>query len=397
MEELFALHERRQSRVDLSFTRPLLDQIDFEDRLICISGARGSGKTTLLLQFIQRSRFKTGEALYITLDNLYFSGNSLFETARLFTLQGGHWLFIDEVHKYPDWSRELKNIYDEFPELKVVFTGSSILELYKSDADLSRRAIAYSLPDMSFREYLLFRHKIDLPRYSLEELLNNAAGICKSINHTIKPVEYFKEYLQLGCFPFSKENPRTYLQKLANTANLIMEVDIPLVQKMEYSSIHKLKKLLYLLAVNPPYTVNISMLSTSMEASRNTVLQYLALMERAGLLHLLRHKTKGDSYLTKPEKIYLGNPNLMYALIPGNADIGTLRELFFLDQLKPVCKVNFSETADFLVNETYTFEIGGMSKKHKQVKDTPHAFVVKDNLEFATGNTLPLWMFGFVR
>ncbi len=397
METLFQNFYQRLNRTNVAFKRYLTSKIHWNNRLIAITGARGAGKTTLLLQHI-KSTFGNApkQVLYASLDNIWFAGNKLFDLASDFVQQGGLFLFLDEVHKYPNWSQEIKNIYDSFPDLKVVFTGSSILEIYKGNADLSRRAIHYTLHGMSFREYLLLEKGIDFPVVKLEELLDNHLSLAQQVNEKIKPIPLFQSYLKEGYYPYYKEDIEFYTIKLLNTINVILDVDLPVVEKIEVYSIQKIKQLLLIIAQRVPFTPNISELAALIGVSRNSLLAYLTLLHKAQLINLLNQDVSGLRLLAKPEKIYLNNANLIYALENNKPDLGNIRETFFFNQLQVVSKVTSSPKTDFTVNNFYQFEVGGKNKGHEQVTGIDNAYWALDNIEYGIGNKIPLWLFGFL-
>ena len=334
MEELFDFFYRELRKTDLAFQRYLMDEIDWEGRLSAITGARGTGKTTLILQHIKH-RFGNSpkEALYVSADNIWFSGNRLFDLANDFEKSGGKYLFIDEVHKYENWSQEIKNIYDCFSDLKVVITGSSMLQIYKGNADLSRRAVHYSLNGLSFREFLKFDRDIDFEKITIEELLVHHIEIAGSLNDMIKPLPLFNAYLKQGYYPYYKSDKRFYLSKLSNTVDLILEVDLPALEPIEMYSIRKIKKLLWMISKSVPFMPNITDLAQNLGVSRNSLLNYLTILERGGLVNLLQSHTKSTKSLAKPEKIYLNNTNQIYAFDANKPDIGNLRETFFFNQM----------------------------------------------------------------
>ena len=397
MEEIFDLFYRELRKTDLSFQRYLIDDIDWEGRLSAITGARGTGKTTMILQHIKKTfgNFPK-EALYVNADNIWFFGNRLFDLANDFEKQGGKYLFIDEVHKYENWSQELKNIYDSFSDLKVVITGSSMLQIYKGNADLSRRAVHYSLQGLSFREFLKYDQNIDFEKITLDEILQNHIEIAGGINDKIKPLPLFNAYLKQGYYPYYKSDKRFYLSKLANTVNLILEIDLPAVESIEMYSVRKIKKLLWIIAQSVPFTPNITDLAKDLEISRNSLLNYLCILERGGLINLLQSSTKGINSLAKPEKIYLNNTNQIYAFDANKPDIGNLRETFFFNQLQAISEVNSANKADFTVDSKYIFEVGGKNKGHEQVMGLDNAYLVLDNIEYGFGNKIPLWLFGML-
>ena len=395
MEELQQEFLQKLAFISLDFERYLVNEIDLKDRLIAVKGARGSGKTTVLLQLAKKN-LAIESTLYVSLDHIYFFDNKLYDLAKQFVNYGGTHLLLDEVHKYPNWSREIKLIYDNFPILNVIFTSSSMLEIYKSESDLSRRVIAYNLKELSFREFIEFETKIKLPAYTLKEILEKHLEIAVEINKHIKPLPLFSKYIKIGAYPYYKENEEKYYQKLRNTINLIIEVDINAVEDLNFDTLVKLKKLLITIATSAPFTPNITKLSEKVGVSRNTLIQAIKILDRAGLVAELYKDTSGIGVLTKPEKLYLNNTNLMYALAKENTNVGNCRETFFLNQFKGLREINLSEKADFIIEKKYTFEVGGKSKKSLQIKNIDNAFVVKDDIEYGLGNSIPIWIFGLM-
>ena len=397
MESLCTIFYQLLKRTNTEFIRYLYPKIRWQNRLIAITGARGTGKTTLILQYIKKQFGSTpNEALYVSLDNIWFSRNRLFDLANDFDKMGGKFLFIDEVHKYGNWSQEIKNIYDSFPDLKVVFTGSSMLEIYKGNADLSRRAIHYTLYGMSFREFLFFEKGLVFPVINLPELLDNHVEFAGLMNDKLKPLPLFQRYLQEGYYPYYKEDNEMYAEKLSHTINVILETDLPAIENIEIHTIKKIKQLLYVIAQKVPFTPNIKELAGIIEVSRKSLLNYLIFLEKAQLLNLLQQDVSGFRTLTKPEKIYLNNPNLVYALESEKPDIGNIRETFFFNQMKAVGKVTSSKQADFTFNDTYTFEVGGKNKGREQIMGLKDAYLALDHLEYGFGNKIPLWLFGML-
>ena len=348
MERLKQISEGRIQQVKTEFKRFLLNEIHWDDRMIGISGARGSGKTTLMLQYMRNNLPAGTEALYASLDDIYFAENPVVFFAEEFYKKGGECLFLDEVHKYPDWSRELKNIYDNLPQLKIVFTSSSALDIYKGGYDLSRRAVVYNLPGLSFREFIELKYRIVFTAYPIEEILHNAKNIAKGITSKIRPLKFFEEYLQTGYYPFFIESERNYPDRLINILNLILENDVPTIFNIDYYSVMKMKKLLAVLSRIVPYKPNIEKLARQAGTTRDTLLKYLYYLERAEVVKWLTKDTFGINYLNKPDKIYLNNTNLMVALNSEKPDKGTLRETFLLNQLLVKHKVTYPETGDFL-------------------------------------------------
>lgn len=395
MQPLFSTFAQQIKHTDTRFVRYLYEQINWGSRLIAVVGSRGVGKTTMLFQHIkQRYDIGSGEVLYASLDHIWFSTHSLVDLAEEFHANGGKVLFLDEVHKYPTWSREIKNIYDSYPEMKIVFTGSSMLEIFKSDADLSRRAVKHTLYGLSFREFLEFEHGIKLAPVSLPELLEGHVALAAQVVDQIKPIVAFKEYLRYGYFPFYAEDRQTYHQRVLQTINTIIEVDLPAVKGIEYSSLLKIKKLLSIVASLVPFTPNISQLAEKVETTRGSLMNYLAALEQAGAILSLDKEAGGLKQLVKPEKLYLGNPNYAYALAGEGANIGSVRETFFLSSLHVTEQVTYSGQTDFLVNGIYSFEVGGKDKDSEQIKGLVGSYLAKDDIEIGYTNQIPLYLFG---
>jgi hypothetical protein len=394
METLIRNYIRLIDSTPVNFQRYLYNTIDWQDRLIGITGARGTGKTTLLLQYIKNNFTDRTRAIYVSLDNIWFAKNSLTDLVEYFYTHGGTHLFLDEVHRYPNWSIEIKNIYDSYPEIHIIFTGSSILEIYKSNADLSRRAIHYHLQGLSLREYLKFEHDIDLPPLSLSDILNNHLNIASEITSKIKILPLFEEYLKQGYYPFYKENSKNYLLRLQNMINTILDYDLPAVENIEYTTLLKIKKILMIISSLVPFTPNMTSLSAEIETNRTSSIKYLSFLEKAKLIKMLPSSKKGMNSLNKPEKIYLDNTNLLYALTTSNINDGNKRETFFANQVAMNHTLTIPPKGDFLVDNIYTFEIGGKNKNYDQIKDIPDSYVVFDNAETGFGNKIPLWLFG---
>ena len=383
--------------------RYLYNIIDRDLRCIGILGARGTGKTTLILQMI-KEHYGGDRALYTSVDSPYFQAHDLFEFARTFHQHGGEALFIDEVHKYPDWSVHVKAIYDSLPGLKVVFTGSSLLKIAKQKGDLSRRAVIYHLHGMSFREYVNFIKHTAFPALTLESILKDHPVLAGDICRDLKILRLFKQYLQTGYYPFFMEGETYYRLRLREIINHILEVDLPYISGIEIRQIAKIKKLLYLLAVTPPFAPNIVKLAEATDISRPKLYEYLEHLQGAKLLNLLRQRGRGYAILTKPDKIYLDNGNLMYA-VAEDVNTGTLRELFFVNQMRNAfsthpalvdATVELTDRGDFLVKSAYTFEIGGKAKPYDQIKGIDESFIAADEIETGFGNKIPLWLFGFL-
>lgn len=398
MEELKLVQENLFRQLS-PFRRYLSKEVDWTDRLIAIKGARGTGKTTMLLQIIKfdLSEENKGKALYATLDDLYFLEHDLLELATEFHLSGGKFLFLDEVHKYPRWSRELKLLYDRFPELLVVFTSSSMLDIMSGESDLSRRAVSYTLQELSYREFLELELTKKLPVFSFNDLLDNHQDISNSLKETLEfPLKYFQNYLSFGAYPYFKENRKSYPQKLLQTLMLIVENDMNAVENISFEESRKIKKLLIAIAQSAPFTPNISKLSERLGMNRKALLHAIRLLGRADLVMELFKPNKGIGAFTKPEKLYLHNSNIIYAMNGKNSNIGAVRETYFANQVSKNETVNLAQKGDFLVNENFIFEIVGKSKSGKQIPDHQNSFIVRDQIEFGTTKTIPLWLFGFL-
>ena len=396
MDILLEQSERLISNINLNFKRYLFDTIQWDSRLIGIKGARGTGKTTLLLQWIKEQNLPTEKAAYFSLDDLYFLEHSLKETVTQFYKNGGSVLVLDEVHKYKNWSLEIKNIYDFFPELKIIFTGSSIIDISRQEGDLSRRALMYELPGLSYREYLSMLGIINLPVIGLEELLFNSAEIKKKIPHTFRPLEHFNNYLNYGYYPFGIVDSSSIHQRINQLIRTIVEVDMAELKDFDIRNAKKLLQLVYVIAQQVPFKPNISSLAIKTNIHRNSLNNYLYYLEQAKILSLLFPAGNSTAVLQKPEKIFLNNTTLLAALAEQKPNIGTVREIFFLSQLQTLHKVQLPKQGDFYVNNTYTFEVGGKGKGQKQLESLENAWVVKDDIEFPMLKTIPLWMFGLL-
>jgi hypothetical protein len=395
MEELLFEYQQKIATISTYFQRYLIKEIGLNNRLIAIKGARGSGKTTLLLQ-IAKLKLPVNKSLYVSLDHIYFFEFKLYNLAKEFSNNGGAHLLLDEVHKYPNWSREIKLIYDNFPTLQIIFTSSSILEIYKGESDLSRRAVSYNLKELSFREFIMLDSSIEFSVVTFDDILQNHNQIATQILQKIKPLEHFNKYLKVGVYPYFIESEENYNQKLLNTINLIIEIDINAVEDLNYETLVKLKKLLISIASSAPFTPNITKLSEKIGVSRNTLITAIKILHRADLVNELYKDSSGIGVLTKPEKLFLNNTNLMYVLAKDTINIGNVRETFFVNQFKDLHEINLSEKADFIIDKEYTFEIGGKGKTKKQIANLENAFVAKDNIEIGFGNAIPVWLFGFM-
>lgn len=387
---LISFMEEQLKLISLDFKRYMYEKIPWEARLVGLVGPRGIGKSTMVLQHISESDDETrSKTLYISADHSYFTIHTIAETAAEFVREGGEWLFIDEVHKYAGWSRELKQIYDSYPGLHVFFTGSSVLDILNGEADLSRRVLLYEMQGLSFREYLELFHGVKTPIRGLDEVLQGKVQI-DGVSH---PIPLFNKYLREGYYPFSKEG---YVQqRLQQVVRLTMEVDIPQFANMSPATGKKLRRMLSIIADNVPYKPEATGLANEIKVSRNDIPTYLLYMEKAGIIGQLRDETGGMRGLGKTEKVYLDNTNLIFALSGENANIGNIRETFFYNQTRLNLDVTSSKVSDFTIGK-YTFEIGGSKKSHRQVKDVENSFVVRDDIEYANGDILPLWSFGLM-
>ncbi len=385
MEQLNVIYRELIDKTSLIFKRYLLEDIGWNARLIAITGSRGVGKTTLMLQKIKFDN-KLEKSLYISADNIYFSSHTLFDLAGYFYKYGGRYLYIDEVHKYKNWSQEIKNMYDSFPDLQVVLSGSSILDIYKGFGDLSRRVVPYYLKGMSFREYLVFETGKPFDKYSLDDILSHKVSI-----NLQTPLLHFKKYLKEGYYPFHKEDD--FRIRLTGAINAVLEIDIPKYLELKVSTIDKLKHLLQIIAESVPFKPNHSKIADLIGVSRNLMSDYFSYLEKAGLILQLQNDTKGVRRLGKVNKVYLNNTNIASMLSGNNANIGNIRETFFFNQLHHNFNVFSSDSGDFKVNDII-FEVGGKSKGKKQIAEITDAYLVKDDIEYGYGNTIPLWHFG---
>jgi len=368
------------------FSRYMLQRIDWNSRLVGIIGPRGIGKSTMILQHIIRNQ-EDGHHLYVSADNIYFLNHRLATFADEFVKDGGTHLYIDEIHKYKNWSTELKQIYDVHPALHVVFTGSSVIDIRDGEADLSRRALIYSMQGLSFREYLELFHKITSPTFSLAEIISNKA-VLPDVEH---PLPLFRDYLKCGYYPFSGEGG--FEMRLQQVVSQTIESDIPQYADMKASTARKLKQMVAIISRLAPYKPSAENLATEIGVSKNNVPDYLSYLERAEMIGQLRDETGGMRGLGKVEKVYIDNPNLMFALTGGNPDIGNIRETFFYNQMRVENDVMASHDSDFVIGK-YTFEIGGKKKGRKQIADIPNGIVVRDDIEYGAEKIIPLWQFG---
>lgn len=397
METLFKKHRMLISQVDTRIVRQQMNYINWEKQLVAIRGSRGVGKTTLMRQYIKLNYgVNAGEALYCVMDSMYFTNHSLLDLADQFHAMGGKHLFLDEVHKYPTWSKEIKEIIDLWPSLKITFTGSSLLQILNSQADLSRRVLRYHMPGLSFREYIHFYKGIRIPRHTLKEILDDADSICQEVRRVCNPRRLMEEYLRVGYYPFYDGNEMEYYSRLENVVSFIIDQEMPQFCNVDPAYTRKLKSMLLFLCDNPPYEVNITKLAAYLELNKNTVLSYLSSMNRAELLHLLYADNKSVTKMQKPDKIYIHNTNILYAL-SSQLNTGTIRECFVVNQLSTSHTIEYGKDhGDFKVDGKFTFEVGGKDKSFQQIADIPNSYILADNIDFPIGKKLPIWLVGLI-
>lgn len=400
---LFQEQQKLLSKISLTVKRSLYEKIDWNNKAISILGQRGVGKTTLLLQYIKENFEYSQKILYISVDNPYFKTISLYEFANDFEKLGGEILILDEIHKYKDWSSHIKSIIDT-TSLKIVFSGSSMLQIQKLDSDLSRRVVNYTLANLSFREYLNINNILNIESITLEDIFSNHIKLASDISKEIKPLKHFKEYIKNGCYPFFLEGVDMYNHKLVNILNQILESDFPYITNINFSQIDKIKKLVYILSTSVPFSPNISALSKATDISRPIMSEYLYYLELASIINSVNYKARGYTKIEKPDKLFLYNTNLMYA-ISKEPNIGNMRETFFVNQIKSYFynqdtflddTILLSKKGDFILKNKYTLEIGGKNKTFEQIKDIEKSYVISDDIEIGFKNKIPLWLFGFL-
>lgn len=385
---------RLLSGVQTDFYRYFAHRIDLSGKLTGIIGPRGVGKTTFILQHLKMSDLPLGKKLYLSADSVEISDSSLLQIAKAFEATGGKLLAIDEIHKYPNFERELKNIYDLL-DLQVIFSGSSALQLEKSEADLSRRAALYRVEGLSYREFLEMKTKETFPVFSLEDIFAHHMEIALDLGSRLKPLEFWGEYLQNGYYPFYFENPTLYRSALERVVNTVIEVDLPSIYTIRYDNIVNLKKLIKLICFSEPYKINIAELSRKIGIDRETLYRYLDYLDKGSVFTILRSKTRGDAIFSKPEKLYLHNTNIHYAYC-NQPKIGTIRETFLISQLRVDHAVQYPPKGDLIVDDRWTIEVGGRKKGFGQIEGMEQSFVAADNIVAGSGNKIPLWLFGFL-
>ncbi len=396
MEKITEKSNRIIQAISYPHRRKVIGNINWDWTMNGIVGARGTGKTTLMLQQLRKLQQEGHDVLYVRLDDFYFTDRRLVDLADDFRKMGGEYLYMDEVHKYPGWARELKNIYDTVHGLKVVFSGSSIIELTEQDADLSRRALMYEMTGLSFREYLLMLGIFNFPAITLSELMADHAEISSEIAGKIPVLKHFSSYIHGGFYPYFLEPERDYLMTLEQVIGTVMESDLRFIDGYDVAQSRKMMILLKVIAASAPFKPNISAISQKTGLHRHTLLQYLQYLEKARLIRLVNQPDKYISRLQKPDKIFLDNPNLFYALNPDMANTGSIRETFALNQLSVHHEVSLHAEADFLVDHHHIFEIGGRSKDIRQVRSLDNAYIFKDNIEIGYSRVIPLWLLGFL-
>lgn len=394
MVELIEIYHRLLASTSGKFERYLMPELQKSRRLTGIIGARGTGKTTLLLQFA-KSIIDAAAVLYVSMEEFYFKRNKLIDLADEFFKKGGKYLLLDEVHRYPGWSTEIKLIYDRYPDLNVIFTGSSLVELQKGKADLSRRAVMHELSGLSLREFINMRSPITLQSVTFQEIVDHHVDISREIIKQVRPFEHFEDYLKFGYYPFFTESIDDYHQKLRQVVDLSLSIDMPASFGISYASSERIAQMLGIISVSVPFKPDITALSSQVAIDRNTFIKYLGYLEDMQLVRRLYSSVEGMGQMRKPEKLYLNNTNLMWALGSAAPEKGNIRETFLLNQLSHIQHVYYPSNGDFEVDK-YIFEVGGKTKKRKQIIDQPHGIIVKDDIEIGMKGTIPLWLFGWL-
>lgn len=395
IEMIYNTSAERIRETDCAFHRFLYSQIDWSVRVIALSGPRGVGKTTMLLQYLKENPEEAKGGLYVSMDNLWVDAKEFYELVRYHVQHGGTSVFIDEIHYLTDWQRLVKNLYDNFKELRIAYTGSSILRLAAGKGDLSRRQIEYELPGMSFREYLNLEGIGDFKPIELADLLANHVQYAESITKGLKILPLFEQYLRFGYYPFYREDRVHFGQRLLQVVNQVLDVDLPKVEDVTPETVRKARRMLSILAASTPQTPNITELCRNLGMDRKQGLKVLHAMRRAGLLGLLAEDADALKHLGSPNKIYCDNSNLMYVLC-GQPDKGTLRETFFNNQIQAVGQASYPKRGDFLVDGKFVFEVGGPRKSFEQIKDQANAYLAIDDTEIGRAARIPLWLFGFL-
>ncbi len=392
---LYLISNRKINQISLDYKRPLYREINWDNRLIGIKGPKGVGKSTLLLQHIKEAFPDRSAVLYVSLDNLWFSKNNLSDLVEYHYTHGGTHIFLDEVHKYKHWQTAIKNIYDDYPDLHIIYTGSSALEIKTAESDLSRRLRSYDMDGLSFREYLSFENVLDYPAITLEDILSNHITMASDITAQLRILPFFEKYLVAGYYPFYKEEGDGYLSRVQEVISQTIDIDIPAVEDVEYETLQKLKKLMVIIANQVPFIPKMNDFYQEMKTSREQGLKLLNILEDAKMISTLKSPVKALKHISAPDKIYLDNTNMLYALSE-DAQIGTVRETFFMNQLSKSGRVSLPEKGDFKVDGKYLFEVGGRKKSYEQIKDEKNSYLALDSIEIGNGNKIPLWLFGFL-
>lgn len=397
MESLFKKHDRLITVTSTEIIRQWANSINWDARLMAIRGPKGVGKTTMMLQYIKLNyKFLDRQVLYVSCEDKYFSNHSLLSLAEQFYLNGGRHLFLDEVHKYDDWSNEIKEIYDFYPTMRVVLSGSSLLSMTEGDADLARRCINHDIQGLSFREFLHFYKGIKMPVYPLEQVLENPAPLIEEMNKHGRPIALLKEYLKYGYYPYYLNNETDYHIAIQQVVNKIIDIELPRICGVDLNNTRKIKSLLTILCASVPFQVDITKLATQSGLKRDTIINYLSYLDKAKLIRLLYSDLKNIKRMQKPDKIYIDNTNLLNAWATTPIQIGTIRETFVANQLSVNHVVEFRKTdGDFLVDSKYTFEVGGDDKDFQQIANVADSFILADDMETAIGKKLPIWVVGF--
>ncbi len=395
LDYLYQISNRKISAISLDYKRPLYHKINWDNRLIGIKGPKGVGKSTLILQHIKESFPDRSKVLYVSLDNIWFTTNELTDLVEYHYTHGGSHIFLDEVHRYKGWQQVMKNIYDDYPDLHIAYTGSSILKVRTADGDLSRRLRSYDINGLSFREYLAFEGVKDYRILTLEEILSDHISLASDITAGVKILPYFEKYLKTGYYPFYKEEGDGYLSRVQEVVIHTIDLDIPAIEDVAYDTLQKLKKLMVILANQVPFIPKMNEFYQEMHTSREQCLKLLNILELSKLISMLKTPAKALKHISAPDKLYLDNTNMMHALSP-NAPTGTIRETFFMNQLSQSHGVSLPSKGDFKVNGKYLFEIGGRKKSFEQIKDETESFLAIDSIETGNGNKIPLWLFGFL-
>lgn len=395
LEKIKKYQTRLQSSIKTTYRRYLFEEIDFDDKMIAIFGARGTGKTTILFQYLKELQESDKNALYISLDYPFLSGIDLIELVERFVEEGGEYLLLDEVHRYEEFASHLKTIYDLF-DIHILFTGSSATSILNAKSDLSRRVTLYNLHGFSFREYLELKYDMAFKSYTLDDLLKKHISIAESMNgSSFNILKEFQTYLKTGYYPFYFDKRVSYYQNLLNTINLTIDLDLTSLGLIEQKYTYKLKKLLEVVCESKPFEVNYSKIATMAEISRVKLYDYISYLNDGQMLLLVNEKISGLKKVQKPAKIYLNNTNLLYAYCE-SSEVGTVRETFFANQVSSVYPLNISKQGDFVISDKYTVEVGGKEKGFAQIKDMKESYIAADGLTVGTGNKIPLWIFGFL-